>query len=354
MKKIFLLIITIIWIIGCENQPISFPDYELQAVYFPYQTPVRTLSVGEDRIDNSLDRDFKFDIAVNIGGMYKNDRNWTVDFEVDDSLTSRVYLITSPQLYNNNTKIKPLPHAYYTLTPVSTVTIPSGSFIGTIRFQLTSTFFDDTTAITGQYVIPLKITSTSADSILMGKAAITGADPRIKSHWEANMSPKYWVLFGINYVNAYHGTYLHRGRDIRSVTATGAVFDTINFRAPFNYREKDPLIVLSTISRKRVITNGIANLTGTNYSMVLEFDNDKGDQGTITVKPRPGFPYAVTGTGQYFNIANSKEKWTGLTFQSMYLNYTYTDATYTHTVVDSLVFRDRGIKFTQNTIVVKP
>ena len=354
MKRIFILIILIIGIAACENQPISFPDFDYNAVYFPYQLPVRTLSLGEDRIDNSLDKEYKFDIGVSIGGMYENKKDWTVDYVVDNTLTDKVYTLTSPQVYTEDNKIESLPSSYYTLSPTGTVTIPKGDFNGMIRVQLTDQFFNDTIAITGRYVIPLKITDTSADSILSGQEAISNPDPRIVGNWVSNKSPKYWVMYGINYVNAYHGTYLHRGRDIRTTTATGVIEDTIIFRNPHGYVEKDALIKLATIGRKKVITNGVGNQIGASYSMVIEFANDKGTPGAITITPRPGLTNAVTGTGQYYDIANSSEKWTGLKWQSMYLSYTYDDGTYTHQINDTLVFRDRGIKFTQNSIVVQP
>jgi hypothetical protein len=352
MKKIFILLIFIIVVTACENQPWSFPDYDLQAVYFPIQLPVRTLSLGEDRIDNSLDKQYIFDIGVSIGGMYENKKDWTVDYKIDTSLTTKVYVYSSPQVYTKNTKIKYLPQAYYTLTPSNTVTIPSGSFNGLIRVQLTDQFFDDTLAITGRYVIPLKITGTSADSILQGKASITGADPRVSTQWNPNQSPKDWVMYGINYVNPYHGNWLHRGRDIRKVTATGVTFDTIKFHQLDI--EKDALIKLSTVARNKTISNGLGKDLGTTYSMLLTFSNDKGTSGTITISRNPLVAFVVTGTGIYNDIASSVEKWSGLSWQSMYLNYTYNDGTYTHNINDTLVFRDRGIKYSANSIVIQP
>lgn len=351
MKKIFILIIFIIAIAACENQPWSFSDYNLQAVYFPVQLPVRTLSLGEDRIDNTLDREFKLDIGVSIGGMYQNTKDWTVDYKVDPTLVNKVYVYSSPQTYTTNTKVIALPQAYYILTPVTTVTIPKGSFNGLIRVQLTDAFFNDTVALSGRYVIPLKITDTSADSILQGKAAITGADPRITAQWNPNQSPKDWVLYGINYVNPYHGTWLHRGKDIRT-NILSTVVDTVIFRTL--YVEKDALIKLTSTGRKNAISNGLGNKLGTNMSMLLNFANDKGTPGDITISKSPTSIYTVTGTGHYQDIATSTEKWTDLTWQSMYLRYTYNDGTYTHQVKDTLVFRDRGIKFTTNSIVIQP
>jgi hypothetical protein len=270
---------------------------------------------------------------------------------LDETLTNKVYIYASPQIYTKDTKIIPLPASYYTLTPVKTVTFPSGSFNGLIRVQLTDAFFNDTIALTGRYVIPLKITAASADSILQGSAAITGADPRITSQWNPNMSPKDWVMYGINYVNPYHGTWLHRGKDVTKSTKTGKD-TTIIFRAL--YVEKDATIKLTSTGRKKVITNSLGNKTGTNYSILLTMTIDKGTPGDITISKSTTSTYVVTGTGHYQDIATSVEEWTGLKWQSMYLDYSYNDGTYSHQIKDTLVFRDRGIKFTMNSIVIQP
>lgn len=343
-KALFILIISGL-MTACQNQPVEFEDYDLKAVYFPYQLPLRTLSLGEDRIDNSLDKEGKFDIGVSIGGMYENKRDWTADYIVDNSLITDVFTNTDPAW-----KIVALPPEYYTLEPVNTVTIPKGLFNGRIRVQLTDAFFDDTLSITGLYVIPLKLTGTNAGGLLTGKPAVSDPDPRNVAHWESNRSPKDWVMFGIKYVNAYHGTYLHRGRDIVVETATGTATDTIVFRG--KYVELDMTMKMTTVGRRTVVSNGLGNRTGGDYAMTLEFQNDSGDSGDVTITPAEGSAYSVTGSGQYFDIADSKEQWTGLTWQSMYLNYTYEDGGFTHNLVDTLVFRDRGIKFEENDIQI--
>lgn len=344
--RTIVIIFLIAGIFGCKDQVIEFPDYELKAVYFPLQLPLRSLSIGEDRVDNSLDREYKFDIGVSIGGMYENYQDWTVDYVVDPALTDSVY-------NSSDIKIRPLPQAYYTLSPANTVIIPKGSFNGLIRVQLTDEFFADTLALLGAYVIPLRLTATSADSILKGKSALpTGVvpDERVKADWESMKDPKNWVMFGIKYVNAYHGWYLHRGRDIRVETATGIHVDTVIFRD--KYRERDPLIKLASVGKTKAITDGIADKKGADYSMTLEFGNDTGASGDIVIKPVEGKPYAVTGTGKYFDKANSSEQWSLLTWQSMYLNYSYVDGAYTHHVVDTLVFRDRDLKFEELSIKI--
>jgi hypothetical protein len=283
--------------------------------------------------------------------MYENKQDWTVDYVVDNTLTDKVFIMGKPQLYTAAEKINALPSSYYSLAPTGTVAIPKGSMNGLIRVQLTDAFFDDPQAITGHYVIPLRLTGTSADSILQGKASITGADPRVSSQWLPNMSPKNWVMYGISYFNAYHGTYLHRGRDLTKSAKTGND-TTIIFRS--RYVEKDALRKLVTSGRKTAISDGLANQNGGKFSMLLTFTNDKGTPGNIIISQAPASTIVVTGTGQYNDLATSKEQWTGMTWQSMYLQYSYNDGTYNHVVNDTLVFRDRGIKYNTNSIVVQP
>jgi len=349
MKKVLTYLLLILGIAACENQPLEFGDFDYKSVYFPIQLPLRTLSLGEDRIDNTLDKEYKFDIGVSIGGMYENEWSWSVDYEYEPTLTDSVYRNATPN-YASQHKVRPLPTSYYTLDPTGTVTIPKGSFNGMIRVQLTSAFFDDTLSLTGLYVIPLRITDTSADTILTGKAAITGADERIRSHWESNKSPKDWVMFGIKYVNAYHGTYLHRGVDNIDSTSNGSTDSTLVLRN--RYVEKDATIALTSNARQSVFSAGVFNLTGTN-SMTLTFGNENGESGTVAITPRFGSPIDVTGSGTYNSKTTSTETWTGLKWQSMYLQYTWVDGNgHTHNVRDTLVFRDRGIKWEENSIIV--
>jgi hypothetical protein len=344
MRNVLICLVLIAGLASCENQEQVFPDYDLQAVYFPIQLPIRTLSLGEDRVDNTLDREHEFDIGVSIGGMYENKWDWTVDYVLDVSLTDNA-------LNASGAPLIALPESYYTMSPQNTVIIPKGLFNGLIRIELTDDFFNDPLSLTGQYVVPLRITGTSADSVLSGKQAKPGeADRRVLGDWESGKAPKDWVLYGIKYVNAYHGTYLHRGRDI--LYSGGVPVDTIVFHE--RYVEKDMLMKLTTMGLQRVYTNGLANkISNTGkLSMELEFSNPTGASGSIVIQPRASATVSVTGTGEYHDKAGSTESWTGLVWQSMYLQYTWDDGTNVHQVADTLVFRDRGIKYEVNAITI--
>ncbi len=350
MRNVIISIIIITGLVACDNQEQVFPDYDFQAVYFPFQTPLRTLSLGEDRIDNTLDRDYQFDIGVSIGGMYENKQTWTVDYVVDPSLTDGAYREVE---VNNSIVTEPLfvlPENYYTLSPTGTVEIPAGSFNGLIRVQLTEDFFNDPLALTGQYVIPLLITGTSADSILSGKELVPGGDKRVPAYFESGKTPKDWVLYGIKYVNAYHGNYLHRGMDITYVG--GVPTDTTVYSE--RDVENDLITTFTSTGLLSVTSNRVASRisrTG-RYSMALEFASPLGASGPVTVKPNEASSWPANGTGEFFDLGSSVEKWTGLTFQSLYLDYSYNDGSNNHQVHDTLVFRDRGIKFEENTLTI--
>lgn len=351
MKKILIYIVIVIGVMACKDQKFEFQDYDHTAVYFPLQLPLRTLSMGEDRIDNTLDKKFQFDIGVSIGGLYAtNNKDWTVDFLVDNSLTNNVYTIAN----KDTIKIQPLPGEYYTLDSPSPVTIAKGSFNGRIRVQLSDAFFDDPLSITGAYVVPLRLTDTSADSILVGTPAsidLQNPDKIDINDWQAGKSPKDWVLYGIKYINGYHGSYLQRGKVITYAGSTP--IDTVYYRD--KHVERDNIVFLKTTGRASAVTNFISkNTSGTGgYAMNLEFANMWGTPGgPIVISPSEGSLYSVTGSGQFLDKETSTESIIGIDMQSMHLNYTYEDQENTYVATDTLVFRDRDLKFEENSIII--
>ena len=76
---------------SCENMDVSFPDYEGGvSVYFPYQYPVRTIVLGEDEYDTTLDNQHKCKIYATMGGAY-NGRNIKLEIAVDKTLCDHLY-----------------------------------------------------------------------------------------------------------------------------------------------------------------------------------------------------------------------------------------------------------------------
>jgi len=343
MKKIIYFLIIGMGLVSCYNQDKMFDDFDTQSIYFPFQYPVRTLSLGNDRLDNSLDKQHKFNIGVSIGGLYMtNKKNWTVNFEIDNTLVHQ-YLVNV-----KGDTLKVLPTSYYTLNPSSTVTIPKGSFAGLIEVQLTDAFFQDPIAIKGNYVIPLKIVSSPDDVVILRGVAAEGVtDPNI--HVVANWTdlPRDYTLFGIKYVNPYHGTWLRRGKMVVK-NVGGDVLNTVVYRT--RSVEFDILTALTTKKLNEV--SATMNVENENWKVILAVDNDK----NILVQTDAGSAITVTGTGKY---VENGDTWGGTPENPtprdvLHLNYTYTRSNGNICEVsDTLVFRDRGIKLEEARPAVK-
>src|SRR6187402_1224570 len=168
MKKLILFLSILISVLGCENDPISYPDYDYSAVYFPYQFPVRTITLGEDIYDNTLDLQFKCNIMATMSGVYENKKDITIDFIVADTIPKGYKFVGTSPLR----PILPLPRDYYTLAS-NQILIKKGAVSGGVEVQLTDKFFADPLTTQNNYVIPLILTTAvGVDSILQGKPLV--------------------------------------------------------------------------------------------------------------------------------------------------------------------------------------
>lgn len=337
MKKTIYFLLTVIGLAGltsCYNQDITYDDYKTQSIYFPFQYPVRTLSLGNDKIDNSMDKQHKFNIGICVGGLYmENKQNWTANFQIVDSLVYK-YLVNA-----SGDTLKVLPSSYYSLNPASTVTIPKGSFSGLIEVQLTDAFFQDPQAIKGNYVIPLKITSSPDNVVFLHGTAADGIiNPNIHLASDWSVTPRDYTLFGVKYVNPYHGTWLRRGKLIVK-NSGGTVLSTTIYRT--SNVEFDIPTVLTTTKLNEVA--GTMNVGKETWNISLNVDGNS----KIIVQSLSTSPISITGTGEY--VVNG-DTWGGTPEEptrrdALHLNYFYTrtDGSLCE-VSDTLVFRDRGIK----------
>src|SRR5699024_5409222 len=97
----------------------------------------RTITLGKSNtFINKLDNEHKFKIYATTGGVYNNEKDVTVHFEVDTSLVSDLLFST------NGDKIKALPKNYYHLES-DRIVIPKGKLIGGVVVDLTDEFFAD-------------------------------------------------------------------------------------------------------------------------------------------------------------------------------------------------------------------
>jgi len=323
--------------ISCQNQDWDFPDYDYTSLYFPYQYPIRTLVLGDYYFDNSNDNELKFIISATMGGVYENGKDRYLDFVVDESLTDSVYL--------GDVKILPLPQEYYTLSN-SQIVIPKGKLAGGVEVQLAPSFLNDSNSIGFEgtvYVVPLRIIS-STDSVIVGVSGVENPNRLITTDWK--VQPKDFTLFGINYVNDYHGNYLLRG--VSDIYLGDEYVETAVYRQ--KDVEKDQVVEINTSSRNSVIfANKVSVESGASpgdFEMLITFN----DNGNGSIKETVNSPFPVSGSAQF--VKNS-ESWGGEDRHAIYLDYQINDGTYTHNAKDTLVFRDKGIKFQEFVPTIK-
>jgi hypothetical protein len=332
---IFILLIILAVFSACENQDWEFPDFDYSTVYFAYQSPVRTLVLGEDYVfDNSLDNEHKCLIMATMGGVYENKKDVTIDVVVDNSLCENLRFEGA----TGDSAIA-MPGNYYSLPANMQIVIPSGEIMGGIEVQLTDAFFEDSLSIKNTYIIPLVIISvTNADSVLSGLTDIDTADRRIAGEWD--VVPKDYVLYAIKYINPWHASYLRRGIDVVKGNNGNTALDNIIVYHK-KYIEDDEVCDAKTTSMSGVsISLNAKNKDNTNlpFELLLEFDNE----GNCTITNPASTSYSITGEGEY---VEKGDMWGGEERDVLHLNYVIDFGTATHTLTDTLVMRNRGIRF---------
>ena len=184
---------------ACENGDQAFDDYEGgTTAYFAYQSPVRTIVLGDDEYDTTLDKAHKLKILATFGGSY-NGRNATVNVAVDNSLCDNL-------TFADGTPVKAMPKEYYQLS--TTAFNFNGGMQGGTEVQLTDDFFKDPDAVKNTYVIPLVMQNqTGFDRIATGtlKEGKTGSRTNA-SIWET--APRDYVMYCVKYQNKYSGWWL--------------------------------------------------------------------------------------------------------------------------------------------------
>lgn len=328
MKNIaYVIVMLSVCILSCENSDWDFSDYKTQTVYFAEQYPVRTITLGEDIFDTSLDNEWKCQIMATTGGVYKANSNVTIDIAVDNSMCDGLDFANS-----GGRDIIGMPTNYYTLAS-NRIVIPKGKLIGGVEVQLTDDFFADPQAIRNTYVIPVRMTNVlNADSILSGASGATEPRRGVSGDWA--IAPKDYVFYAIKYVNPWHGYYLRRGIE----NVTGEV--TASIVRHKKYVEDDEVQLLTTRSLSEVEYPVIVkDKNGNNITctLILAFDENGGC--TISSGSQA---YTATGTGKFASKAE-KKAWGDKDRDALYLNYSMNLNTMQVNSTDTLVLRNRGI-----------
>ena len=195
--------------VSCYNADKEFPDYEGgTTAYFAYQFPVRTLILGNDIYDNTLDNAHKCQIWSTMGGAYGG-RNASIDIAVDETLCDNLWFVDEGG--NPSAPVLPMPTSYYQL--LSNVIPYNGDPRGYVEVQFTDAFFNDPKAIANTYVIPLVMKNAKGiDHILTGKPR-EGLSPSRTNSEDWEVLPKDYVLYCVKYMNPWQGKYIRRGVD---------------------------------------------------------------------------------------------------------------------------------------------
>jgi hypothetical protein len=306
MKKIFALLILAIALVSCYDDYIK--DFDRNAVYFAYQTDVRSFIVGEG---------MKIQLGVNLAGVMVNNKDRNVEFQIDNTLVTPAILAT---MQNGVTYIKtpallvttllPVPASYYTLSNSSTMVIKAGQHTGVITLKADSAaFLADAATKIPTYAIPLRITSADADTILTSK--------------------NYQVV-GLKYENMLFGNYLHGG--VTTVKdATGTTINTIVYYTAVNQGDTK-IWTLTTAAPNAVASNGYSDQTSTTKKEITL--TLSGTDITVSSATGSTNTYLADGASTY-NAAKLLQN------RKILLNYKYVIGANTYYCQDTLTFRNR-------------
>ena len=280
---LFCILIIILGVTGCKYEDFLV-DYTYTSVYFPKTANTRTFVAGEIH---------SIEMGAVLGGKRENKTDEWIDFEIDPTL-----IPTGSTL---------LPADYYTLSDKSTIVIPSGSMQGAITITIDTTkFLKDPLALQAKFVLPIRLTATSADSIL---------------------STKSFQVLSLKYEHRLFGNYYHNG--VTTVTNSSGVASTIV------YHQQEPVTnpvnnwTLSTVAPYTLKTDGVSNLKGgVNNTFFLTINKDN----SVVIGKNTTSNIEVSQNGACTYNPSKRE---------FYLKYAYANAGSTYQVTDTLIFRNR-------------
>lgn len=304
MKKIICSSILLVLLSSCYEDYIK--DYDYNAVYFTYQTNVRTLVVGEG---------MKINIGVALGGVRENNIDRNVIFTINNDLVTPEILTTMKNGLNYIKQsvaavdnLLPIPTNYYSLSS-NNIIIRKGEHVGAVVLSVDSiNFLSDPATLNATYAIPLYIRSADADTIL---------------------EEKRYTVIGLKYENMLFGNYWHGGvTTVKDVT--GTTVETINYFTSIPAPE-GTVWKLTTVGPNKLVTNGYSNNVTSKPEILLTLNGSN-----ITVSSTNGSSVTVEPDGE--SIFNSPKL---LQDRKLFLNYKYSIDDRIYHVKDTLTFRNR-------------
>ena len=311
MKKKLALIVLTIAMVSCYEEYLL--DYSYTGIYFPYQQDVRTFVVGEG---------MKFQVGVTLGGVKDNTRDRNVAFTLDNELITPARLASmksASQGYIKNATIpvatlELLPANFYQMTPsTTTMVIKKGWYTGTVLIKADSVRFlaDSVKTRMSSYVLPFRITSADADTIL---------------------EPKRTNVVGTMYENMLFGNYWHGGS--AKVVRPGKADTTVKYFMAIPALE-NRIWTLTTEGPTTLLCNGYANsiVAAGEAQMKLVL---KGTNVYLSAGGDADFDFTPDGACTFNNPKLLQDR-------RIYLKYKYTDpgTGYTWFCTDTMRFRNR-------------
>lgn len=269
----------------------GFGDYDIEyptkRVLFTYQTYNYQVVVGEG---------LRLKVGFVFAGLPENDRDRVVKYAVDPSLVT-----DEDQM--------PLPEGYYTFDNPSEIVIPKGALKAYMPVRLDSAaFVNDPKALTGEYILPVRITEADADEISPGKG---------------------YTMISLSYQGRQYGNYTYKGK---ATGSNGEIREYTNQPTATNSIRQLQTVAADKF-RVYADQNGTSDPAKGKYSMIVTVPVKGG--GSVALEPDteylPDTP--VTQNGECTYDESSK---------TFVLRYRYTDADGVEwTCEDTMVFRNR-------------
>lgn len=304
MKKITtVLLLLSVLMTSCYKDYIE--DFDYTAIYFMYQTNVRTFVVGEG---------MKIEVGAALSGVRENSSDRIVNFDMDTKLINASILAAMKagagyikEAVGSVDTLKVMPASYFTISDNSQMVIKKGNHSGSVVIKADSArFLNDITTIKPVYAIPFYIASADADSIPKGKR---------------------YTVIALKYENMLFGNYWHGG--VTTVKdSTGKVVKTVKYFTTIPSPESK-VMTLKTVAPNALVTNKISDQSG---AMKITLNG-----GNITVSKADGSGVNVISDGaSIFNQAKLLQD------RKIVLKYKFanTDGT-TSFAQDTLTFRNR-------------
>lgn len=284
--KILLLSIFVLNMTSCGFDKIT-PEYPTKKVLFTYQTYNRQIVVGEGLM---------IKVGVVFAGLPASDRDRVVKYVIEPSLIT-------------DSRQSQLPPEYYRFDDAERIIIPEGQLKGYLPMRIidSAAFVNDPKALTGEYILPIRITEADADQISEGKG---------------------YTMISLSYQGRQYGNYTYHG--VRTNDSdTSEEYDN----SPTN---TNSIRQLQTVSANRFRL--YADQAGSNdpnkgkVSMILTVPVS--GSGNVTIEPDPDYlaETVVTPDGESTYDAATK---------TFVLKYKYEIDGVTWHAEDTMTFRNR-------------